>query len=49
MPECFFRGSGANHENFEIVDGVFKNLEAGKAIHIQGLKKAFPWNNGFLF
>ena len=34
-------------ENFEIVDGVFKNLEAGKAIHIQGVEESISLEQRF--
>ena len=34
-------------ENFEIVDGVFKNLEAGKTIHIQGVEESISLEQRF--
>ncbi len=37
--DVFQNISNPTADNFEIVDGVFKNLEAGKAINIAGIEK----------
>lgn len=39
--------SEPSFDNFEIVDGVFKNLEAGKAIHIPGVAESISMNQKF--
>lgn len=39
--------SEPSFDNFEIVDGVFKNLEAGKAIHVPGVAESISMNQKF--
>ena len=37
--DIFFHMSEPSRDNYEIVNDVFKNLEAGKAVHVDGVEK----------
>ena len=39
--------SEPSFDNYEIVDGVFKNLEAGKAVHVPGVKESISMDQPF--
>jgi CRISPR-associated protein Csd1 len=45
--DVFFSVSEPSSDNYEIVDGVFKNLEAGKAVNIPGVTESISMNQHF--
>lgn len=45
--DIFSQASEPTVDNCEIVDGVFKNLEAGKAIHVPGVEKSISLEQRF--
>lgn len=45
--DLFFYSSEPTRDNYEIVNDVFKNLETGKAVHVDGVEKEISLNQKF--